>query len=111
MSTTVLIALSVGVAHGLMPGPLHSSLTRRNALALASSLPAVFLGRPAHAEGEITPATCKAECFKECNAVAPGNQGYCATQCDSFCDEAAKLVTADRAETELPPQADLDKNL
>lgn len=107
MATTALVAL-LGVAHGLTPGPARSGLTRRNALALASSLPAVFLGRPAHADGEITPATCKAECFKECNAVAPGNQGYCATQCDSFCDEAAK---SGPVETGLPPQADLDKNL
>lgn len=103
-ATTALVAALVG----LTPGPVHSGLTRRNALVLASSLPAVFLGRAAHAEGEITPATCKAECFKECNAVAPGNQGYCATQCDSYCDEAAK---AGPVETGLPPQADLDKNL
>jgi hypothetical protein len=98
----------IGAAFGLLPGPVHSGLTRRSALALASSLPAVFLGRLAHADGEITSATCKAECFKECNMVAPGNQGYCATQCDSYCDEAAK---AGPVETGLPPQADLDKNL
>ena len=34
----------------------------------------------------LTPAACKLECFRECNNLAPGNQGYCTTQCDTYCD-------------------------
>jgi len=107
----------VGYVHGLAPGSVHAGLSRRNALALGASLPAIFLGRGAFAAepvapAAVNPATCKPDCFKECNTVAPGNQGYCASQCDNFCDEAAK---ADPIENDsgvnLPPQTDLEKNL
>jgi hypothetical protein len=91
-------------------GNARPAVTRR--LAIIGTLPAVFLGRLAAGAEEPappSPASCRSDCFKECNAVAPGNQGYCATQCDNFCDEVAK--SPGTVETGLPPQADLDKNL
>ena len=106
-SALALLAALVG-AEALAPGRSWMNLSRRNVLCLGASLPAVWVGQPAFAADEITPSNCKAECFKECNMVAPGNKQYCATQCDSYCDEAAK---ADPIDTGMPAQADLDKNL
>ena len=52
------------------------------ALSLSLVLGGGMLQSPAFAEGG---PTCNADCFRECDAVAPGNQGYCKTQCDDYC--------------------------
>jgi hypothetical protein len=31
------------------------------------------------------PANCNVDCFRECDALAPGNKQYCKTQCDAYC--------------------------
>ena len=34
---------------------------------------------------------CQLDCFRECDAVAPGNKGYCSKQCDAYCEEVGNL--------------------
>jgi len=41
---------------------------------------------PALAAEVMTTPQCLISCNQECNALAPGNKGYCATQCDDFCE-------------------------
>jgi len=38
------------------------------------------------ADEVMTTPQCKLECNKECNAAAPGNKDYCATNCDDYCE-------------------------
>merc|ERR1719199_1755844 len=61
----------------------------RQSLAGLSCAALIALGTPYAALAEdapLTPAACKLECFRECDNLAPGNKGYCTTQCDMYCD-------------------------
>ena len=88
-SAHLLLALAASAAALRLPsarvGAIESSVraSRRQVLALGVA----HLGTratAARAEEAVTD-DCSAPCFKECNAVAPGNQGYCASQCEDYC--------------------------
>ena len=48
---------------------------------------------------------CDKACFKECNAIAPGNEGYCKSQCDSYCADAGPVGAADVLRTDVTAAA------
>ena len=48
----------------------------------------------AYAEDAVA-GDCMTDCVRECNLVAPGNVGYCETQCDTYCKEAGPTGTGD----------------
>eukprot|EP00316_Scyphosphaera_apsteinii_P017661 CAMPEP_0119302534 /NCGR_PEP_ID=MMETSP1333-20130426/4118_1 /TAXON_ID=418940 /ORGANISM="Scyphosphaera apsteinii, Strain RCC1455" /LENGTH=198 /DNA_ID=CAMNT_0007304917 /DNA_START=36 /DNA_END=632 /DNA_ORIENTATION=+ len=52
-----------------------------------SGIPAAFAE-----EASMTPAVCSLECNKECNIVAPGNKGYCESNCKEFCESQLPMA-------------------
>lgn len=44
---------------------------------------------------------CDKACFKECDAIAPGNEGYCKSQCDTYCADAGPIGSADVLRTDV----------
>ena len=44
---------------------------------------------------------CDKACFKECDAIAPGNEGYCKSQCDTYCADAGPNGSADVLRTDV----------
>ena len=47
----------------------------------------------AAAEPDAVP--CDQACFKECNAIAPGNEAYCRDQCNTYCAEQGPTGASD----------------
>ena len=82
--TTIVQLCLLGTTSALRTPPI--CLTRRSLLPAAAA--AIFSGPlstlPARA-ADPQSGDCKADCFRECNAVAPGNDGYCKDQCDTYC--------------------------
>lgn len=106
-----LALLSVASAGALAPpavstgsrSPSCAALSRR--AALASSAAALFASSSAAlaatTEAVAAPGDCRKDCFRECNALAPGNQAYCAAQCDSYCDGLGALGKDDVVRSDL----------
>ena len=44
---------------------------------------------------------CDQACFKECNAIAPGNEGYCRDQCTTYCAEQGPTGASDVLRTDV----------
>ena len=66
-------------------GAACSSPTRR--LLVPAALAAVLLPSQAARAADAAAGDCLTDCNRECNLVAPGNQGYCATQCADYCKD------------------------
>ena len=82
-------------------GATCSSPTRR--LLLPAALAAALLPPHAARAAEAVAGDCITDCNRECNNVAPGNQGYCATQCADYCKDnpmggQSDVVSADLSE-------------
>ena len=82
---------------------------RAAALSGAAALSSFSLGnlllppQPALAEEATVP--CPVACFKECNSVAPGNEGYCRTQCDDYCASEGPTGSADVLRSDVTASA------
>mmetsp|Transcript_47626 Transcript_47626/g.78796 ORF Transcript_47626/g.78796 Transcript_47626/m.78796 type:complete len:138 (+) Transcript_47626:60-473(+) len=96
----LLAALVMG--HGIA---LRVVLSRRNlAPAFASASGTVLLPQRTFADNTLV--NCRAACFKECNSLAPGNKKYCASQCDSYCEEAGPVGSKDVVRSDLSNAVD-----
>merc|ERR1719203_1114558 len=86
----------------------HIMLSRRHLVAgFASASTASLLAQRTYADDTLI--NCRAECFKECNALAPGNKKYCASQCDSYCEEAGPVGSKDVVRSDLSNAVDNTK--
>lgn len=84
--------------------PLTATTSRRAALGLGLGA-ALFSGLPAFAAEEVQDPrlspSCAADCFRECDIVAPGNQKYCKEQCDDYCATAGPTGKSDVVRSDL----------
>ena len=82
-------ATAAAAASGLSAA---ASSSRRQVLALGLGSAALSLFSPAARAEEVADPrlspSCPADCFRECDIVAPGNQKYCKEQCDDYCATA-----------------------
>ena len=77
-----------------------SSRTRR--LLLPAALAAALLPpMDANAAEDAAAGDCLSDCVRECNIVAPGNVGYCETQCDTYCKDVGPTGTGDVLRTDV----------
>ena len=89
------------------------------ALALTCAALLSLSPAPPCAAVEVADVPCPVACFKECDVVAPGNKGYCAAQCDSYCDSLGAKgyqdqVSKDRSEdsdTAAPLSTKMDNGI
>eukprot|EP00965_Chrysotila_dentata_P225911 6195068-Pleurochrysis_carterae.AAC.4 len=74
----------------------HGCHSRRSVFLLGVSALSLLVEMPVAAfAADADLASCRKDCFKECNALAPGNQAYCAQQCDDYCADAEVTGAAD----------------
>ena len=45
-------------------------------------------------------------CFRECDALVPGNAGYCRKQCDDYCAAGNSAVPSDAGNSAVPSDAE-----
>ena len=86
--------------------------SRRSALALGSATALQLVAERAFAADDAAAdprlsATCNADCFRECDIVAPGNQGYCKTQCDDYCSSPGPTGKDDVLRSDVTASAPL----
>ena len=71
-------------------------MSRRSALlSSAAAISCGFLPARAAIAADAPDVPCDKACFKECNALAPGNEAYCKDQCDTYCAEAGPTGASD----------------
>ena len=86
-----------------MPVSIAGALHRRavaHACAAIVSWSACGMGVPLQVVAAET-ASCNDACFRECDAIAPGNQGYCKSQCDTYCESQGPTGEADVLRTDV----------
>ena len=96
------LATLLSAALTLPPAPralelASATFVRQAAVVGCAALLAVGPSVPALAEAGAG-GSCKIDCFKECNIVAPGNKDYCTRQCDTYCDELPAVAAG-----QVPP--------
>uniref|UniRef100_A0A7S0ITZ2 Uncharacterized protein n=1 Tax=Calcidiscus leptoporus TaxID=127549 RepID=A0A7S0ITZ2_9EUKA len=106
----LLLLLGVHSLSGLLYSSAPTQLSRRQ---VAFSIASVGLLQAPSARAD-EKEDCRRDCFRECNSVAPGNPGYCAAQCDGYCDEAGmtgKMDVLRSDPSDATQKNDLNKDL
>ena len=78
-------ALLLSVSVGLRVPPHSKSTVTRHALALSCATLLTCGATVPSLAASPSQLACSADCFRECEVIAPGNGGYCASQCESHC--------------------------
>ena len=112
-----LLATALAATRALRPMPVTgapaavaegcSSPLRR--ILLPAALAAAALPPQTARAAEAAASDCLSDCVRECNLVAPGNLGYCQTQCESYCEDAgANYGKSDVVRTDVTASAGSD---